>query len=351
MAFFLQINLQVMLRMHKSAMPRKLLVTLLIAVVASAAVFFSIGYYVGYRAGYDAAFLTPVRVGYLVADIHQVAFFVAYYEGFYEEEGIRPIRLEYVNGPAEMLAFAAGDLDAGYVGVVPALISKSKGTDFVIVASANLEGSAIVAKPEIKTVQDLNGKIVGTPGIGTIQASLLFMVEEKFGIRVEPKHYSGPTGLPLDFEKGIIDAYIAWEPFVAEAVVKGLGDVIYTSHDILPSHQCCVFYVSGKIFREQPEMAKKLIKIHLRAMKYIEERPNDAMAIFANRTGKSPDVVQESWERMIWDYHLNTTSMKTFVSFLIQQDKIQSTDVPNIDEFINNAIDKQFLAEVETNDP
>jgi NitT/TauT family transport system substrate-binding protein len=136
---------------------------------------------------------------------------------------------------------------------------------------------------------------------------------------------------------------------VAEAVVKGLGNVIYTSHDILPNHQCCVFYVSGKIFREQPEMAKKLVKIHLRAMKYIAERPNDAMAIFADRTGKSLDVVQESWKRMIWDYHLNTTSMKTFVSFLIQQDKIQSMDVPSIDEFINNAIDKQFLAEVEIN--
>jgi len=333
--------------MRKPELSRKLLTAFSIVIMVSAAFFFGVGYYVGYRAGYDAAYLTPVRIGYLVADIHQIAFFVAYYERFYEEEGIRPIRLEYVNGPAQMLAFEGGDLDAGYVGVVPALISKSKGTDFVIVASANLEGSAIVAKPVIKTVQDLNGKTVGTPGIGTIQTSLLYMVEQKFGIKVTPKHYTGPTGLLLDFEKGMMDAYIAWEPFVAEAVVKGLGNVTLTSHDILSSHQCCVFYISGKMFREQPDIAKKLIKIHLRAMKYVATRPNDAMKIFADRTGKTLDVVQESWKRMIWDYNLNTTSMKTFVGYLIEQGKIGSTDVANIDQFINNAIDTQLLAEVE----
>jgi len=342
-----------MSKMFKTALPRRLFVAFSIVTIASAAVLFSVGYFLGYRAGYEAAYLTPVRIGYLVADIHQIAFFVAHNERFYEEEGIRAIRLEYVNGPTQMMHFAAGDLEAGYVGVVPALMSKAKGgneSDFLIVASANLEGSAIIAKPEIKTVQDLNGKTVGTPGIGTIQASLLYMVEREFDIKVNARHYNGPTGLPLDFEKEnprVLDAYIAWEPFVAEAVVKGLGNVTYTSHDILPSHQCCVFYISGKMLREQPDIARKLVKIHLRAMKYVTERPNDAMEIFADRTGKSLEVVQESWKRMIWDYHPNITSMKTFVSYLIEQKKIASSDVQDVDQFVNNAVDTQILTEVE----
>src|SRR3990170_5248541 len=164
---------------------------LLIAVLAMSIVFFSAGYYLGYQIGFDAAYLTPVRIGHLFADIHQIAFYVAYYEGYYAEEGIRPVRMEYVNGPTEMLAFAAGDLDAGYVGVVPALASKSKGTDFVIVASANLEGSAIVAKSSISKVEGLDGKKVGTPGIGTIQDSLLFMVEEQLSITTVHVAYGG----------------------------------------------------------------------------------------------------------------------------------------------------------------
>jgi NitT/TauT family transport system substrate-binding protein len=330
---------------------RKSIVVLLAAIAVSSMVFFSLGYYIGYRSGYDSAYLTPVRIGHLVADIHQVAFYVAYYEGYFAEEGIRPIRLEYVNGPTEMLAFAAGDLDAGYVGVVPALISKSKGTDFVIVASANLEGSAIVAKNSTNTVQDLNGKKVGTPGIGTIQDSLLSLVEEQLNINIEHKPYGGPSLLPLAFEKGEIDAYIAWEPFAAEAVVKGLGHVVYTSRDILPNHQCCVLYVSGKMLREQTDLAKKLIKIHLKATKFVTEQPNDAMAIFANRTGKTLDVVQESWNRMKWDYNVNTASMKSFVTYLIRENKILETDVPDVDEFVNNAVDAKLLSEVEASVP
>jgi len=326
---------------------RKSLVLLLVAVMVASLVFFGLGYYLGYKVGYDAAYLTPLRVGHLVADIHQIAFYVAYDQGYYVEEGIRPVRMEYINGPTEMLYVASGVLDAGYVGVVPALISKSKGTDFIIAVSANLEGSAIVAKSDVEKVQDLNEKKVGTPGIGTIQDLLLSMVEEQLSITTVHVAYGGPSLLPLAFERGEIDAYIAWEPFAAEAVVNGLGHVVYTSHDILPSHQCCVLYVSGKMFREQPDLAKKLIKIHLKAMKYVTERPNDAMAIFANRTGKTLAIVQESWKRMIWDYHLNTASMKSFVTYLIQQHKIQSTEVPNVDDFINSAVDTKLLAEVE----
>jgi NitT/TauT family transport system substrate-binding protein len=326
---------------------KKSLALLLAAVVVSSLIFFSLGYYFGYKVGYDIAYLTPVRIGHLVADIHQIAFYVAYYEGYFTEEGIRPIRMEYVNGPTEMLAFAAGDLDAGYVGVVPALISKSKGTDFVIVASANLEGSAIVTKLNINKTQDLDGKRVGTPGIGTIQDALLYMAEEQLNITTIHVAYGGPSLLPLAFEKGEIDAYIAWEPFLAEVVVKGLGHIVYESHDILPDHQCCVLYVSGKMFREQPDLAKKLIKIHVEAMEYVTERPNDAMAIFANRTGKALDVVQESWNRMIWDYNVDTESMKTFVTYLIQQGKILATDVPNVDDFVNAAVDRELLTEVE----
>jgi len=310
---------------------------------------FAMGYYIGYNLGYDAGYggaLKPLRIAYLVADIHQIAFFISFSKGYYEEAGIMPKRLEYVNGPAEMTAFAAGDIDAGYVGCVPALIAKAKGLDFVIVASANLEGSAIVAKPEITAVSELHGKVVGTPGIGTIQDSLLYVVEEKLNIKVIRKHYTGPAGLPLDFEKGMIDAFIAWEPFCAEVVVKGIGHVVYTSYNILPSHQCCVFYVSGKIFREQPDLTKKLIKAHVKAMNFAKNNPDDAMKIFANMTGKSMEVVKESWKRMVWDYNVNVTSMKIFVDYLIDQGKIDPKDIPNVDDFLNSLVDQELLKQV-----
>jgi NitT/TauT family transport system substrate-binding protein len=325
---------------------KKLLATVIAAVIIAAASF-ATGYYVGYDAG-SAGAPTIVRIGYLTADIHHMPFFVAFSKGFYEEEGILPKRFEYTNGPTEMLAFSAGDLDAGYAGIGPLLTAKSNGVDIVAVASSNLEGSAIVAKPEIKTVQDLNGKTVGTPGIGTLQASMLFMVEKNLNIKVNATHYAGPTGLPIALSKGEIDAYIAWEPFDAEAVVNGYGHVIYTSHDILPYHQCCVLWVSGKIYREQPDLMKKLIRAHIKAMQFVINDQTDAMNIFANMTGKSVAIVKESWNRMIWNYTLNIESIKTFAGYLIEQGYIKSANVPDIDKFVSAAcpVDQSLLEEI-----
>ena len=291
----------------------------------------------------------PLRIGHLVGDLHHVGFFVAYSKGFYEEEGIIPTRLEYPNGATQMMSFSAGDLDAGYAGAPPVLTSGSKGVEMKLVASANLEGSAVVsviAKPDIKQVKDLDKKPVGTPGPGSIQDSLLYMIEQKFGITVA-RMPMNVFELPLALEKGELDAYIAWEPFPAEAVVKGIGQVIYTSHDILPNHQCCVLYVSGQLFREKPNVVKRLIRAHLKGLKLAIEKPDEAIQIFADMTGKTVDVTREAWKRMIWDSHLNVDSMKTLVNYLLEQGKVLPEEVPDVDKFMSNVVDTTLLAEVE----
>lgn len=327
----------------------KRLIAVIITIVIVLASF-AAGYYIGYNAGFTAA-PKAVRIGYLMADIHHTPFFVAFSKGFYEDEEITPKRLEYVNGPAEMIAFSTGDLDAGYVGVVPALMAKAKGVDIVIVASANLEGSALVSKDEIKSVLELDNKVVGTPGIGTIQDCLLYMVEKKFNITVIHQHYK-VSDLPIALEKGEIKAYIAWEPFATEAVTKGIGHVIYTSHEILPNHQCCIFYVSGKIYREQPDLLKKLLKVHIRAIKFITDNGTDSMRIFSDATGKPMEVVEKAWKNIIWDYNPNVESMKVFVGYLIEQGKISAEDVPDVDKFIEAAFPAdlgELLEEMENN--
>ena len=327
------------------AVTRKMLVSVIIV----AGLCLSVGYYAGYRIGYDEGLraVKTYRVGYLFADIHQIACFVARDQGFFDYETDLGFEFkEYANGPLQMTDFVAGELDMGYVGCVPALMNLSKGADFKIVASANLEGSAIAAKLDIENVEGLNGKRVGTPGTGTIQDTLLSIVENKLGISVTHKPYLGPSTLPLELERGVdIDAFIAWEPFCAEAVVEGIGRVVYTSHDIMENHPCCVFYISGKILREDRGLAVRLVRAHVKAMEFVKENENGAMEIFAARTGKSMDVVGESWKRMVWDYTPNVESMKTFTKSLIDAGKIEAGDVPDIDAFVENAVDLTLLAD------
>ncbi len=70
----------------------------------------------------------PVRLGHLNQDLHQLAFYVAQQKGFFLEEGLDvEVVGVYSSGPEEMAAFQAGSLDAGYVGMAPAMAAAANG--------------------------------------------------------------------------------------------------------------------------------------------------------------------------------------------------------------------------------
>ncbi len=329
---------------------RKALAIAILLAVAALASGYAVGYWVGYGEGYSAGKPSPIRMGYLHADIHHIGFFLSYHEGYFRDE-LSPVEVEkyeYPYGMPEMMDYMAGKLDAGYVGCVPALIAKSKGADIVIVASANLEGSAVVAREGINSLSDLDGKVVGHPGVGSIQYCMIRTVESEYGISyAELKEYS-VSDLPLALEKGEIDAYIAWEPFCSEAVVKGFGHIIATSHDIMPNHQCCVVYVSKELYEQKPWLVKRILRAHIKAMKVANENPDEAIEVFCSATGKDEAVVRECWNRMVWDYHVNKESLRVFVKHLMSQGLIDASAVPDVDAFVNELVDpNNLLASIE----
>ena len=118
-----------------------------------------------------------VRIGYLSADLHQLAIYIALKEGYYNEVGLVEgenliVKPPYVNGVAVMEAFKNKEIDASYLGGAPATLKRiNDKTNIHIVAGANNEGSAIVvrADSDIYNTSDLQGKTIATPGVGTVQ--------------------------------------------------------------------------------------------------------------------------------------------------------------------------------------
>lgn len=127
----------------------------------------------------------PVRLGYLVGDLHQFARVVAnndtlWGEGkdLFEVYGVATVTSEggpYANGGAVMNAFAAGYVDIGYLGSPPAILNHlNGGVDVTVIAQVNMVGSAIFVGEGITTLDDFNGKVIATPGISSIQ-HLMFL--------------------------------------------------------------------------------------------------------------------------------------------------------------------------------
>jgi NitT/TauT family transport system substrate-binding protein len=135
-----------------------------------------------------------VRVGYLLGDIHHLAFAVAKSsdagggESMFSQYGITVVDATgapYANGGSEMDHFAAGDVDIGYLGGAPAVLKHiNSGINTVVLAQANSEGSAIIVADDIDSIKDLRGKKFGIPGFPTVQYFLLRMIAEQEDVKI-----------------------------------------------------------------------------------------------------------------------------------------------------------------------
>ena len=68
----------------------------------------------------------------------------------------------------------------------------------------------------IKKVADLNGKSLGTPGIGSIQDAMVDSLAKNNGIKIAHKAMK-VSDMPIFLQKGEIDGFIAWAPHPARA--------------------------------------------------------------------------------------------------------------------------------------
>lgn len=144
--------------------------------------------------------LKEVRIGYLLGDLHQFARVVAESQdvlgtgiSIFETYGIKTVKptgmpnLGYANGGAVMNAFATADtMDVGYLGAPPAILNQLNNLQLnvKIVSLVNTEGSALIVKNSVASVNDLNGLIIGEPGPSSIQFLMLLEIGKKYGYDV-----------------------------------------------------------------------------------------------------------------------------------------------------------------------
>lgn len=286
-----------------------------------------------------------IRFGYLVADqLHSPAVMIMKEKKMLEAEGFKVKWGEFLAGSYLMQHFTSGEVDFGSCGAVPIMITRGQGVDGVILASANTEGSSIVVKDTIKTVKDLEGKSMGTPGIGSIQDAMVDMIARKEKAKILHKHMK-VSDMPLFLQKSEIDGFIAWAPHPARAVDLGYGHQILTSHDILPDHQCCVLVTSGKTLANDPETVKKVVKTYLKAYEWFIANPDEAVAMMVKTTGMKEDVVRMAMKTVKYPFppYCNVPSLKLMAEGLVEGGKIQKGVITNMDDFIKQLYRPEVL--------
>lgn len=263
-----------------------------------------------------------IRVGYLNNDLHHLPLFVALKKGFFAEAGLQvEVGGIFKAGPEEMSAFGAGALDIGYVGQAPATAAVLNGTAAVtFLAQVNLNGSAIVVGSEssLGNVQDLKGLLVAIPGHATMQDFLLHRAIRQSGLQPGQVNIIvlKPPEMYQALVQGSIAAFIAWEPYPAQAVMRGGGRVLMQSEAIWDEHPCCVLVAATRFVENNRLQAEKIIAVHERSCRFIAANPEEAADIGAAWTGLERPTVREALRTITYTGAIDSAKATEFVDFL-----------------------------------
>ncbi len=308
------------------------------------------GYYV-----YSVYLVEPtITIGFLEADLHHLALFVALEKGWFEEEGLKIVTRVYQNGMAEMDGFKAGEIDIGYLGIAPALIKRiNADINITVISAVNVNGSAIIVgkNSQINSLQDLAGKNIAIPGYGTVQHFLLLLALEKANLTEKDVTITrgfGPSNMELMLSGGDIDGFVAWEPFCADAVTKNIGYYLVRSGELWKNHPCCVVAVRSDFLAKHRDIVTKILEIHVRATKWIWENFEEAVEIAVKRTGFSEEAIRLALENIAFIYNPDLEGIRTYLEKLIENEIILVDESFNVEQFLTEFIDLSILETVES---
>lgn len=285
--------------------------------------------------------------GLVGAAAHNVGLEVARAKGFVESHGLRIDPKEYAAGALLIQAIAAGDCVAGVCGTNPTLLGKVQGVDVKILANSNLEGSVLIVGPDVKSPKDLSGRKVGTPGIAAIQDTLMLQYEQKHGIKTEHV-FVKVTDMPTLLRNKEIAGYLVWEVTGSAGLAMGGGRIFATSKDIRADHECCALVASGKFLRNDPDAALRLVRAFAQGLKYAISNRDEMVQIVARRDGLDPELARRALANVRYKYPpVNDPQDLAFVvQALMNADKIERGQVPDIDRFVADVLDNRMIRSV-----
>ena len=284
------------------------------------------------------------------AEVDYAAVWVAEMLGHFDKEGIRIDRRTYPNGPAALLDFPSGNIDAVMAGLAPIMQFASGGGQFVMVASLTKGNAALVGKKQFKSYADLNGRKVGTPGLGTIHDAVLFHIEKTQGLKFQ-RVPGKITDIAVMLDRGEVDAFIGWEPASAAAIAKSKDAHYVAQLPPIPNAESLQLVFQPRIAKENPDLVVRFLRATLRGMDYIKTNSKDQVAEIVAK--KMNDASSKPVNRMaldsvmITDPRLDMPSTRLILRTISEQGKIPKELVADVDGWLGKYLDYSFLERAE----
>ncbi len=136
--------------------------------------------------------------------------------------GVKVTWTEFNAGPVQLEALNVGAIDFGDVGEAPPIFAQAAGAPLVYAGATvprpALEAVIVPKASAIQNVKDLKGKRIAYNKGSNVHYFLVKLLE-KHGLKYSDVQsvFLAPADARAAFEKGAVDAWIIWDPFLAAA--------------------------------------------------------------------------------------------------------------------------------------
>lgn len=283
------------------------------------------------------------------SEVDYAAVWVAELNGEYEKEGIKIERKTYANGPSALLDI--NNLDAVMAAIVPFMQYVARGGDIRILMSVTKGNAPIVGRKQYKSVKELNGKKVGTPGIGTIHDAVLGYIQQTENIKFE--HVPAKiTDVAVMIQKGEVEAFIGWEPASAAAIAQA-PDILHYIQRLppVPNSESLQLAFTPGFVKSDPETVTKFVRATLRGINWIKANGNQKTAEMVARKVNDPKSVAVNLDALgsvdLTQPRLDMASTKLWLTTIAKQGKIDESFIKDAEGWVNKYLDYSFLEKAE----
>ncbi|MDN2714890.1 sulfonate ABC transporter substrate-binding protein [Janthinobacterium sp. SUN120] len=210
------------------------------------------------------------------------------------EQGVGVKWTEFPAGPVLLEGLNVGSIDFGTVGEAPPIFAQAAGANLVYVgnepASPASEAIVVPKGSGLRTLADLKGKKIAL-NKGSNVHYLLLKALEKAGVAyadIQPV-FLPPADARAAFERGSVDAWVIWDPFLAAAEKQLGARVLADGKGLVANYQ---FYLASRTYAEKnPEILRIVLDEVAKVDDWGRNNPEEVATILSAQTGLGKDVV------------------------------------------------------------
>ena len=241
-----------------------------------------------------------VRYAYPAKSLNYLPLFLGKDKGIYAAEGI-DLELVLVTSRIQVTALTTGDLEfsgaQSQVSSAAALGFPVKVVGFITVKPTFW----LTARPEIRSIPDLKGKVIGITAIGSSTDTLARYLVRKYGLVPDKEVALFATGTTANIlaalNGGSVQAGMLSPPFHSMAKMMGFHILAYLGDHVEQSLSGVA--TSDKMLRDHPETVHKVLRATLKSLRFVRQNKEETVQYILREWKVERSLAEELYASML----------------------------------------------------